>query len=260
MLQRLEITRPYRHLLSPIPVGDERHALPIDFVDGLTFLRPIVATKGEWFERQVNLLGGKLYALTTRLIVEYDAGPVSLRNWGFASDAISILAAFEERPTEVCDDGRDLCFRWADGQECLLHKVFLMEPSQTHEQMAHEAFARFWQFDQGTEITDETRRKLRKKIGATRLAPDIFINGESLASRMSSDKGKSWTFESSDDFPSNAGRTMRFDRRAFLNMIRVADEIDFSASPVCFRHAHGRGMLVERAATLDSPDFGPFDD
>ncbi|MCE8526867.1 hypothetical protein KBY23_16435 [Ruegeria pomeroyi] len=258
MLQRLENTRPYSHPFSPIPVGDACYELPTDFVNGLAFLRPIVSAKGRSYETQVNLLGGRLYALTTKLIVEYDAGQVNLPNWWFSPGQIPILDAFGSPPAEVFVDGGDLCFRWPDGQECLLHGRRLW-PSDSHEQMAKDAFARFWRFDQGTEVTDEIRRSLRKKIGEKRLAPDIFLNGESLASRMSSN-GKNWTFESSDPFPTNAGRTMRFDRQAFLKMIRVADEIDFSTSPVCFRHAHGRGMLVERTATSDTPDFGPFDD
>ena len=55
-------------------------------------------------------------------------------------------------------------------------------------------------------------------------------------------------------------RLMRFDREAFLKMIRVADEIDFAVLPVCFRHAHGRGLLIERTATTDSPDMGLSDE
>lgn len=76
---------------------------------------------------------------------------------------------------------------------------------------------------------------------------------------MSSD-GKNWTLQSCDAFPNNATRIMRFDRQAFLNTIRVADGIDFTVSPVCFRHAHGRGLLIERTSTLDNPNFDLSDD
>lgn len=132
-------------------------------------------------------------------------------------------------------------------------------PSSDHQRVVEESFDRFWCFNKGTEITEETRRYVRKLITHKKLAADIFIDGQEVASRMSSD-GSSWTFESTDPFPTNATRIMRFDRVAFLNMIRVADEIDFTASPVCFRHAHGRGLLIERSATLDNPDFGQFDE
>lgn len=259
MLQRFENKRPYSHPLSPIPASNDRYELPADFVNALAFLRPIVPAKGRRYETHVNLLGGKLYVLTTKLIVEYDLGKLNFPNWWLSTKTILILGAFETSPTEVFVDGGDLCFRWPDGQECLFHQRQHMRPSDTHERMAEDAFACFWRFDRGTEVTDEMRSSLYTKIGERKLAPDIFINGDSLASRMSSN-GKNWTFESSDPFPNNATRTMRFDRQAFLNMIQVADEIDFSTSPVCFRHKCGRGMLVERTAALETPYFGQLDD
>jgi hypothetical protein len=258
MLQTYTNTRPYGQPLSPIPVSGERYALPPGFVDGLVFLRPLLPRKGNWFDTQVNVLGGKLYLLTNQLVVDYDVGRLDLPNWWFGPDVIRVLEAFGA-PTEVFIQGDDLCFRWLDGQELFARPSSNLLPSDFHQRMADETFNHFHPFDQGTEITDDTRRDLRKLIDHKKLATDIFINGQSIASRMSS-YGKSWTLENSDPFPTNATRIMRFDRQAFLNMIRVADEIDFSVSPVCFRHAHGKGLLIERTATLDTPDMGPFDE
>lgn len=57
-------------------------------------------------------------------------------------------------------------------------------------------------------------------------------------------------------FAANTEGLIRFDRKAFLAMLKVATEIDFAASPLCFRHAHGRGMLVRRTVGRDVPTFG----
>jgi hypothetical protein len=68
----------YSSPVSPIPATGDRYALPADFVNGLAFLRPLLPKKGRSFETDVNLIGGKLYLLTTKLIVEYDAGAMVL--------------------------------------------------------------------------------------------------------------------------------------------------------------------------------------
>lgn len=259
MLQRFENTRPYAQPLSPIEAKGKRYALPPDFVSGLTFLRPLLSAKGQWLDTQVHLLNGKLYALTNKLIVEHVLGDLELRNWWFNSKTIRTLEAFQAPPSEVFVDGVEMCFRWCDGQAYHVRPMHDLLPGDGYQRAADDAFNRFWCFDQGIELIDETRRYIRKLINDKKLAPDIFIDGQAIASRASSN-GKNWTLESSDPFPTNATRIMRFDRKAFLDMIRVADEIDFTASPVCFRHAHGRGLLIERTATSDTPDFGAFDD
>lgn len=259
MLKRFENMRPYSHPLSPIPVNGDRYALPADFVNGLAFLRPFVKSRGNGFERHVGLLAGKLYLLSTSLVIEYDAGSLDIPDWWFSPETIRMLEAFKAPPTEVVVHHSGLYFRWHDGQEFFAYDPHLTLPGSTHRRMADEAFNHFQPFDQGTEITDESRSHLRKLIDHKKLATDIFIDGQWVVSRMSSD-GRNWTLESSDPFPTNATRIMRFDRQAFLNMIRVADEIDFSISPVCFRHAHGRGLLIERTATSDTPDMGLIDE
>ena len=113
-----------------------------------------------------------------------------------------------------------------------------MFPDSTHRRWVDEAFSRFWRFDQGTVITDGTRRELRKHFGEKLNLPDIFIDGQTVAGWFGAYLGQHCI-----PLPTNASRVMRFDRKAFLDMIRVADEIDFSVSPVCFRHARGRASL-----------------
>lgn len=251
--------RPYSHPLSPITVSGKRYALPPQFVDGLTFLLPLLRTKGDWFDTQVSVLAGKLYVLTNQSVVEYDVGSLNLPDRWFSPEVIQTLEAFGAPPTEVFIKGHHLHFRWHDGQEFVTRPFQHLMPGTTHRRMAEQAFSHFRNFDQGVAVTDDMRRNLRKLIDHKKLATDIFINGQSVASRMSSD-GKNWTLENSDPFPTNATRVMRFERKAFLNMIRVADVIDFSVSPVCFRHAHGRGLLIERTATSDTPAFEVSDD
>lgn len=259
MFQRFENMRPYSHPLSPIPVNGDRYALPADFVNGLAFLRPLLPRKGDWFDTQVNVLGGKLYLLTTSLVIEYDAGSLDIPDWWFSPETIRMLEAFKTPPIEVHIDRADLCFQWHDEQEFFVHEPHLLRPGSTHRQMAVDAFAHYRHFNQGVEVTNARRRDLRRMHGGAKLAKDIYLNDQEIVSRMSGD-GKTWTSETSTPFLSNADRTMRFDRKAFLDMIRVADEINFSTSPICFRHAHGRGVLVERTLGSDIPTFGGADD
>lgn len=255
MLQRLETTHHLTHPLSPIPASGERYALPPAFVDGLSFLRPLVKPKGRRSDTNVNLLSGKLYLLTNLLIVEYDAGNLALPDWWFSPDAISILRAFGTAPCDARVDGSNLHFCWPDGQECLVHLRDPMFPSSTHRRMVDEAFSRFWRFEQGIEITDGTRRELRRHFGEKLNLPDIFIDRQTVAGWFGAYRGQHCI-----PLPTNATRVMRFDRKAFLDMIRVADEIDFSVSPVCFRHARGRGLLVERTATMVQPTMDLSDE
>lgn len=99
-----------------------------------------------------------------------------------------------------------------------------------------------------------TRRGIRRMHGGAKLAKDIYLNEQEIVSRMSSD-GETWTSETSTPFLNNADRVMRFDRKAFLGMIKIAEEINFATSPVCFRHEHRRGMLIEQTLGTDLPDF-----
>lgn len=257
MNQRLRIDMDYSRPVSPIPATGDRYALPADFVNGLAFLRPLLPKKGQLFETVVSLIGGKLYLLTNKLIVEYDAGRIDLPPWCFNPREIAILEAFGAPPAEVSIAKSDLCFRWADGQELLVHNTRRgrLEPRDRHLRLTEDLFRRFWRFTDGTLITDDTRRTLRKRFGGKEMAPDIFIDGQQIAGRYGENGA-----EDLYPFPTNAPRLMRFDREAFLNMIRLADEIDFSMSPVCFCHAHGRGLLIERTATTDHPDMGPSDE
>lgn len=277
MNQRLQINMDYSSPVSPIPAHGDRYALPADFVNGLAFLRPLLPKKGRSFETDVNLIGGKLYLLTTKLIVECDAGGIDLPPWCFGPREIAILEAFKAPPAEVSIAEPDLCFRWADGQELLVHNKsgWRLVPQDHHIRLTEDLFRRFWRFTEGTPIAADARRALRKRFGGKEMAPDIFIDGQQIAGRFGGkprhpdiiiDKtqvaGRP-PIKGSEDlypFPTNAHRLMRFDREAFLNMIRVADEIDFSVSPVCFRHAHGRGLLIERTVTTDHPDMGLSDE
>lgn len=256
MNQRLRIDMDYSSPVSPIPAHGDRYALPADFVNGLALLRPLLPKKGGLFEKVVNLIGGKLYLLTNKLIVEYDAGGIDLPPWCFNPSEIAILEAFGTSPSEVHNIGLDLYFRWADGQELLVHAIGgRIVPRDLHLRLTEELIRRFWRFTEGTPITDDARRALRKRFGGKEMAPDIFIDGQQIAGRFG-ENGAEDLFP----FPANVARLMRFDREAFLKMIRVADEIDFSVSPVCFRHAHGRGLLIERTATTDHPNMGLSDE
>ena len=254
-MQRLKIVNPISRPILPIPAKGQRYELPRDFVDGLAFLKPLVQRRGTRVDTQVNLLGGKLYILNNSLIVEYDAGGIGFRDWWFTPDVIRILEGFDEPPTEVFHDCDNLCFRWSDGQELLVIGRNVFTPGHQQQRMVDEAFSRFWRFDQGTVITDGARRELRKDFNEKLYLADIFIDGQTVAGWFGAYRGQRCI-----PFATNTSRVMRFDRKAFLDMIRVADEIDFSVSPVCFRHAHGRGLLVERTATMVQPNMDLSDE
>ena len=128
--------------------------------------------------------------------------------------------------------------------------------------MANDAFERFMQFNDRITLTGDTRKELRRMHNGGKLNNDICMDGRFAISRMSGD-GRTWTSEKVTPFECNADRVMRFDdrvmrfdRKAFIGMIKVAQEINFATNPVCFRHEHGRGMLIERTLGTDVPDFG----
>lgn len=145
-------------------VKGDRYTLPADFVNGLAFLRPLLPRHGDWFDTQVNLLGGKLNAVTNQLIVEYDASNLELPNRCFSSKMIRMLEAFHTLLTEVFSEGIGFHFCWDDGQELYLWQSQAPLPGSNHQRLAEESFSRFWNFNEGTKITAQTRRYLRKLI------------------------------------------------------------------------------------------------
>lgn len=267
MLQTFENTRPHSQPLSPIEAKGERYALPPDFVSGLAFLRPFVQRRGDLIENWVHALGGKLYVITNNLVIDYEIGKTDLSHVGFGIHAIRVLEAFETPPSEVVYEFEKLHFRWSDGQEFYIngsggfmnHRP-IYPSSEAHEQAVNDVFERFLRFNDRYELTDEMRKDILRmhRGGAAKKNfwpdKDIFVNGEAMASRASSAKN-TWTSQTTTSFENNAQRIMRFDRHAFLAMIRVAREINFATSPVCFLHEHGRGMLIERTLGSDLPDF-----
>ncbi|SMO77369.1 hypothetical protein [Ruegeria faecimaris] len=257
MLQTFTDTRPYSQPLSPLSVDGERYALPVDFVDGLAFLRPFVKRRCKMIENFVHILSGKLYIVTNNLVIDYDIGSTDLPNACLGPNEIRILEAFETPPVEVIFDSKMFHFHWEDGQQFYFGGsgascVYLS--SETHERAANDAFDRFLRFNDSVAITDAVKREIRRMHGGPKMAKDIFLNERAILSRMSSD-GETWTSVFTTPFENNADRVMRFDRQAFLGMIKIASEINFATSPVCFRHQHGRGMLVELTTGSDLPDF-----
>lgn len=261
MLQTLINTQPYAQPLSPIEVKGDRYALPDDFVSCLAFLRPFVQRRGDMIEQWVHLLRGKLYVITNNLVIDYVIGNTDLPHVSFGPNVIRVLEAFETPPNDVSYEFEKLNFRWSDGQEFYIngsqgyvnHRP-IYPSSQLHEKVANDAFERFLQFNDCVVLTDDARKNLRQMLCGSKKAKDIFLNDQAVLSRMSSD-GKTWTSETITPFESGAERMMRFDRSAFLAMIKVAHEVSFLSSPVCFRHEHGRGMLIERTLGSDLPDF-----
>ena len=254
MLQSLHIDRPYAQPRSPIEVDGERYELPSDFVAGLDFLRPFVKRKGKPVEWFVHVTDGRPCVLTNSVTIDFEIGSNSLPDIKLQPRAIRILAAFEQPPSHLVVGGSEFLFLWQDGQQCLFagQKPFSEVWWGDHGPVQKLALIdRFWAFDNASAVDDETRSQLLKSH--TGPAKDIYINGDAAISRISSD-GKSWTSETLSKLPMDVQRPMRFDITAFRSVIRVADEIDFSTSPVSFRHANGRGLLIERTLGSDVPD------
>ena len=265
MVQASINTVPYAQPYSPIKVGGKRYAVPSDLTEGLRFLKRFLR-RTSVIEYKAHLITGNLYALTNNLIVEYEVGKNELPDLSFNPRGIQTLAAFDVSPAYLRHDGDEFCFHWDDGQElyvdasgAFIESKEVFRGNSHYSEYAHDAIDRFWRFRAGVTIDEETQKNFHRTHGGSQLANDVFLNGEEVASRMSSDR-KTWTMQQNTPFLANADRPMRFERKAFIHMLRVADEIDFSTSPVCFRHAHGRGMLVERTLGSDVPDFEQFDD
>ena len=112
------------------------------------------------------------------------------------------------------------------------------------------AIDHYWNFKSGVKLTAKTRRDIRQVHGHRESRDDIFVTPEGIGSY-----GKNRSSERTSPFESNVTRPMRFQRDAFLKMIKFADEIDFGTSPVCFRNEHVRGMLVEHTLGNSVPEF-----
>lgn len=119
----------------------------------------------------------------------------------------------------------------------------------------------YWDFNNGKVVGEETRKRLRRWLSASKLHRDIYVASGCVVSRMKNLKGSNEdTLVDINDFENNATRTMCFDRHAFVSMIKVATEIDFNSSPICFLHDNGRGLLVEKTLGTDIPDYEVSDD
>lgn len=109
----------------------------------------------------------------------------------------------------------------------------------------------------GVTLNDETRSQLLQMHSGP--AKKFYINGDAAISRKAF-RGRPWSTEPITKSPVEVDRPMRFDPDAVLRVIRVAVEIDFATSPISFRHAHGRGLLIERTLGSDVPDGECRDD
>jgi hypothetical protein len=269
MLMTFDDSNSYPQPLTSISVSGQRHALPSDFVDGLSFLRRFV-TKGpmisngkgvivrnwDFLESRVHVLDGTLYLLTNRLIVEYKIGENDLPNLSFDPEAIKSIEAFGAPPAHVIIGDEGFLFQWEDGQDLHIRAVFAGPICWSVDccKVAVSAFEQHWcEFRRGIVPTPDEGRHIQK-LTRGRGSDDLYLNADTLVERMSSD-GKDWTSIGRFQFASGATRPMRFDRKAFAAMLKIATEINFQSSPICFRHEHGRGMLVERTLGSDVPEF-----
>ncbi|MBV1897707.1 MAG: hypothetical protein KUG70_14695 [Rhodobacteraceae bacterium] len=265
-LQTWEHTKPYTRPVQPITLSGDRYALPSDFVEGLAFLMPFPVKGRESFEKWVHLINGKLYVITNNMILDYSIGQNELPNLAFKAPAIiRILNSFDTPPTQLMIDDDTFLFSWDDGQVCCIvsfqpHPISIGGKNAP----AHAStLDRHWNFQAGIALDEESRKTLRRMHGGSKLLSDLFLNPTATVSRGDGINRKRHDVaevENLSPFPNNASRPMRFDRRAFLDMIKIATEIDFKSSPVCFRHEQGRGMLIERTLGLDVPDFDLADD
>ncbi|MCA0205144.1 MAG: hypothetical protein LCH92_12435 [Proteobacteria bacterium] len=257
MLRTFENTRPYAQPLAAIEVRGKPCALPPDFVQGLDFLRRFTVSHHEVL-RWVYLVDGRLYAASNSMIIDYEIGSCELEDSAFLPLICRILAGFYAPPDSVVIDYMTYVFTWDDGQELLVDCSNtawrpVSSVGDRIKDMIAGTFKRHWSFGEVTHIDDETRESLKRSFDG-RGNGDIFFDGQTAIYR-----NDTRTSEHLRPFPSNTEGLIRFDRKPFLAMLKVATEIDFSASPLCFRHAHGRGMLVRRTLGRDVPTFGGED-
>ena len=266
MLQTFTNTRPYCQPLSPLTVDGERYALPDGFVDCLAFLTPFVMRRGNPVEQWVHLIDGKLKVITNSLILECNVAPTTLPNLKFKPKAIRTLEAFGSAPTMLTINLDSYLFEWADGQQFFVSAESSTGPIWMGDRDAEDnpranVVANNWRFGDGGKLNDDTRSNIKKTLRSTKVHNDVYLSPLGLISRMKSHKNSDeFTSESLTDFTSNATRLMRFDRASFLKMCNVATEIDFSCSPVCFHHPHGRGLLIERSPSPNAPDWEVWND
>ena len=159
---------------------------------------------------------------------------------------------------QVTSSNTHLHFIWSNEQRLRVAKPGSCFSTSAGRRAA-EAFGHCWNFEHGIKIGDETRKILRGNHGGAKPVDDAFVNGEFFHTHLQDKEGK-LSSERVTLFECNAGRLMRFDRTAFLDMMKVANEIDFSTSPVCFKHPNGRGLLVERTLGSFIPDFKGWND
>lgn len=266
MLQTFTNTRPYCQSLSPLTVDGERYALPVDFVDYLAFLTPFVMRHGNPVEQWVHLIDAKLKVITNSLVLECDVAPNTLPNLKFKPKVIRTLEAFGSAPTSLTINLDSYLFEWDDGQQFFVSTKNSTGPIWRGDRDAEEnpranVIANNWCFDDGGKLDDETRLNIKRTLSQAKVHNDVYLSPLGLISRIKSHKSSGeFTSESLTDFESNVLQLMRFDRKPFLMMCNVATEIDFSCSPVCFRHPHGRGLLIERSPSPDAPDWEAWND
>ncbi|MEP1768208.1 MAG: hypothetical protein ABJJ53_16400 [Sulfitobacter sp.] len=266
MLQTLVNTMPYAQPLSSIPTEGERVALPAKLFDGLVCLAPFVKRSGDQVEKWVHLINGKFYVVTNSLILEFAFGDNALPNLMFDPDIIRTLAAFDTAPQELVIGDNTFLFEWADGQELFMQGDAISGPvwfggSKPMSDARAETVDKYWSFDDGKPVDDTARKTLRRALSAPKLHKDVYLTRKGLISRMRALKDvDGYTSEHLEPFETNATRMMRFELQAFARMIKVATQIDFQSSPVCFLHEGGRGLLVERSLGSDTPDVEVWND
>lgn len=261
MLQTFTNTRPYSQPLSTDPVEGDRFALPPDFVDGLVFLAPFVKRSGDPVETWVHLIAGKLHVVTNSLILEFEIGENDLPDLKFSPAAIRTLEAFGEPPDALLLAGEAQLFMWSNGQELLVdwrqHVRYGDAPKISEARAA--TLDNYWNFHSGKAVSAQKREDFRRTLSTNKLHKDVYISPRGVIARIFDRKTKRFTSDYLVDFDTNATRAMRFDRRAFAQMVKVATQIDFQCSPVCFHHAGGRGLLIERTLGSDVPDLEVWD-
>lgn len=256
----------YEQPLQPFEVSGQRYTLPPDFVDGLSFLRrfvrkgPLVRIDNtpysrDWHivESRVHLADGTLYLLTNNLIVSYEIGACDMPNFSFDVRAIRTIEAFGTPPSSVVID-RFAIFQWDDGQDVR------MEASHDYHSLAWSglndvvvnALDKYWrEFSNGLKPTDDERTDIRSRVHGSQA---VFLQSEGMLACSSRD-GRDWTSIAEKEFATGLKGTKRVDPKAFSAMMQIADEIKFDNSPICFRHANGRGILVEKTLGSNVPDF-----
>lgn len=267
MLIRFNDSGSYEQPLEPVEVSGQRYVLPSDFVDGLSFLRRFV-TKGAVFpihhgsvwvtdwnfvESRVHIVDGTLYLLTNNLIVSYEIGECDMPNFSFDVRAIRTIEAFGAPPSNVVID-RCAVFQWENGQEVR------MEASRAYDSLGGSgltdrvvgALDKYWRnFSNGVTLTDEERTDIRKRAHGTQA---VFLRPEGMLACSSRD-GEDWTYIAGRKFATGLKGSKRVHSKAFSAMMQIADEIAFDTNPICFRHAHGRGILVENTLGSNVPNF-----